>query len=141
MFGRNMVWLRHRRADAQLVGRSRRDLHYFRRGLPRNTEALACVRDLFRRRGQLSPWWATISPAGDRDWDPEVARTLTATIDSDRLVVSNVRNFAWRSEQRTYVLSRVRDVDLIMSYWLGEAIAHTIVSFGFDSGSRLAFSI
>ena len=28
-----------------------------------------------------------------------------------------------------------------MSYWMGEAIAHTIVSFGFDDGERLAFSI
>jgi hypothetical protein len=28
-----------------------------------------------------------------------------------------------------------------MSYWMGEAIAHTIVSFGFDDGARLAFSI
>jgi hypothetical protein len=27
-----------------------------------------------------------------------------------------------------------------MSYWMGGAIAHTIVSFGFDDGARLAFS-
>jgi hypothetical protein len=97
----------------------------------------------------LLGWWATISPAGDRVWAPEVARTLTATIDGDRAVLSNVRNFTWRSEtdfdpiweRRTYYLSRVTDVDLIMSYWMGEAIAHTIISFGFDDGSRLAFSI
>ena len=39
------------------------------------------------------------------------------------------------------LLSHLTDVDLIMSYWMGEAIAHTIVSFGFDNGERLAFSI
>jgi Domain of unknown function (DUF4105) len=94
-------------------------------------------------------WWATIRPTNDRNWTPDVARTVSATIDGDRLVVQNVRNFTWRSdtdfdqrwEQRTYNLSRVTNVDLIMSYWMGEAIAHTIVSFGFDDGARLAFSI
>ena len=32
-------------------------------------------------------------------------------------------------------------MDLILSYWAGEAIAHLIVSIGFDDGTRLAFSI
>lgn len=94
-------------------------------------------------------WWGTITPSNDRDWTPDVARSVTATIDGDRLVISNVRNFTWRSdtdfdqrwEQRVYSLSQVRNVDLILPYWSGEAIAHLIVSFGFFDGSRLAFSI
>jgi Domain of unknown function (DUF4105) len=94
-------------------------------------------------------WWTTIKPTNNRNWAPDVVRTSMATIDGDRLMVDNVRNFAWRSdtdfdqrwERRTYRLSHVTDVDLIMSYWAGEAIAHTIVSFGFDDHQRLAFSI
>jgi Domain of unknown function (DUF4105) len=99
--------------------------------------------------GAFLVWWATITPTNDRHWAPDVARAVTATIDGDRVVVDNVRNFTWRSdvdfdqhwEQRTYSLSHLTNVDLIMSYWMGEAIAHTIVSFGFDNGERLAFSI
>jgi hypothetical protein len=94
-------------------------------------------------------WWGTVMPSNDRDWTPDVARSVTATIDGDRLVISNVRNFTWRSdtdfdqrwEQRIYSLSEVSNVDLVPSYWSGEAIAHLIVSFGFSDGSRLAFSI
>src|SRR5271167_3441013 len=65
--------------------------------------------------GLFLAWWATISPMSDRDWAPDVARSVTATIDGDRLVVSNVRNFTWRTEtdfdpgweQRTYIVSHV----------------------------------
>jgi hypothetical protein len=97
----------------------------------------------------LLAWWATIAPANDRNWSPDVARTVTAKIDGDRVLVSNVRDFNWRTEtdfdqvweQRSYTLSQVSNVDLIMSYWMGEAIAHTIISFGFANGDRLAFSI
>jgi Domain of unknown function (DUF4105) len=94
-------------------------------------------------------WWWTISPTNDRNWAPDVARNISGTIEGDRLVIDNVRNFTWRSEtdfdriweQRTYSLSHVTNVDLIMSYWMGETIAHTIISFGFDDGARIAFSI
>jgi hypothetical protein len=99
--------------------------------------------------GGLLLWWTSILPAGRREWAPDVAQNATAAFDGDRVVVSNVRNFTWRSETdfdavwegRSYALSHVTDIDLIMSYWMGEAIAHTIVSFGFDDGDRLAFSI
>ena len=97
----------------------------------------------------LLVWWGSISPSAARHWAPDVARSVTASFDGDHVSVTNVRNFSWRSEsefdpvweQRTYDLSHVTDVDLIMSYWMGEAIAHTIVSFGFDNAERLAFSI
>jgi hypothetical protein len=94
-------------------------------------------------------WWATIVPRSNRDWAPEIARMPTAVLNGEKVVVTNVRNFAWRSETdfdpvwetRSYDLSAITDVDLIMSYWMGEAIAHTIVSFGFAGEQRLAFSI
>ena len=61
----------------------------------------------------------------------------------------DVRNFLWRSdtdydarwETRVYNLNDLVGVDLIMSYWTGEKIAHAIASFGFTDGRQLAFSI
>ncbi len=92
---------------------------------------------------------AAHAPSNDRNRAQEGARSVTATIDGDRLVVNNVRDFNWRGdtdfdqrwEQRAYSLSHLAKVDLIMFCWGNEVIAHTIVSFGFDDGTRLAFSI
>jgi hypothetical protein len=94
-------------------------------------------------------WWATLQPSNDRAWADDVARTASGTVDGDRLVMRNVRNYAWRSdsdfepgwETRSYDLKALTGVDLFMSYWAGESIAHAIVSFGFADGQHLAFSI
>lgn len=94
-------------------------------------------------------WWTTIVPQQDRQWAEDVAQPLRAHIQGDRLVIDNVRNFHWRAEDdfdvrwepRTYDLSQVQSVDLLLSYWMGPAIAHTLVSFGFADGQQLVFSL
>ena len=46
---------------------------------------------------------------------------------------------------REYDLDQLRSADLVLSYWMGPAIAHTLVSFGFDDGKGprryLTFSV
>ena len=94
-------------------------------------------------------WWQTIHPQQDRDWADDVARVLEAEVDGNRVTLHNVRNFDWtrggdpapRWERRTYDLDRLASADLVLSYWMGPAIAHTLVSFGFDDGSRIVFSL
>ena len=74
---------------------------------------------------------------------------LEAGIDGSHVHLKNVRNFEWRSEtdytpqweNRTYDLDRLRSADLVLSYWMGPHIAHTLVSFGFDGGERVVFSL
>jgi hypothetical protein len=94
-------------------------------------------------------WWVSLHPSNDLDWADDVARTASGTVEGDRLTVHNVRNFLWRSdtdfeprwETRSYDLNALTSLDLIMSHWSGESIAHTILSFGFSDGQHLAFSI
>jgi len=96
----------------------------------------------------LFAWWSTIRPSLTRDWAPDVAHTVTATIDGNQVTLHNVRNFDWRTttdftprwETETYDLDKIETVDLFLSYWAGPAIAHTLVSFGFADGRHVVFS-
>ena len=97
----------------------------------------------------LAAWWSTLQPSHHRLWADDVAQLLEARIDGDHVQLKNVRNFEWRSEtdytprweSRTYDLARLRSADLVLSYWMGPHIAHTLVSFGFDDGERVVFSL
>jgi hypothetical protein len=94
-------------------------------------------------------WWAAIRPSNARDWDPSCARTPTATISGDTLVVRDVRCFNYASESqfdaryedRTYDLSRLATVDYILCYFGPRTVAHAMMSFGFDDGRYLLVSI
>lgn len=97
----------------------------------------------------LLGWWSTLQPSNARDWAPDVARTVRGEINGDILVLTDVRNFDWQTqadftprwEVRTYDLSQLVSMDLIADYWDGEAIAHTMVSFGFSDGRYLVWSV
>lgn len=94
-------------------------------------------------------WWRGIRASHDRVWADDVACMLVSQVTGDRVRLDNVRNFEWRSEtdydvrweSRDYDLSQLVSADLLLSYWMGPAIAHTLVSFGFADGRRLVFSL
>jgi hypothetical protein len=94
-------------------------------------------------------WWNTIRPSNDRNWADDVAEMVTGEIQGDQVTLQNVRNFHWRDlsdytpawETRTYDLRNLNSVDLLLSYWSGPAIAHTLVSFGFSDGQFVTFSV
>jgi hypothetical protein len=93
--------------------------------------------------------WRNIAPSNDRDWVPENAVLAYATFDGDLVTVHNIRNFDYRTEtdftpayyDRTFDLRQLNAVDLYAVYWMGPAIAHVFVSFGFADGAHLAVSI
>ncbi len=93
--------------------------------------------------------WFMVSPSHDRVWADDVAQMPSSDINGNIVTLYNVRNFDWRTETdytvnwetRQYDLATLQSVDMALSYWMGPAIAHTLVSFGFSDGRYLTFSI
>jgi hypothetical protein len=94
-------------------------------------------------------WWFSLRPSNQRDWRPDVAQTAWTETDGDRVTIHNLRNCDYRTEteytncwhDRTVYLSRFRGVDFIFVNWGVPWIGHPIVSFAFDDGEHIAFSI
>jgi hypothetical protein len=94
-------------------------------------------------------WFFSLTASDSRTWTADVAAAQWAEIAGDSVTIHNVRNFAWRTEAdftprwetRTVDLSRLDGVDLVASYWMGDAIAHVLVSFTFKDAPALAISI
>lgn len=120
--------------------------------------AAACVLGLPRRAailgglglfGGVLGWWLSLTPSNGRSWEPEYATTATAARDGDQIRLGHVRNFAWRPDGSfvpTYYdtevhLDQLDEVNMISSYWSGEAIAHVFLSFGFTDGQHVAVSV
>jgi Domain of unknown function (DUF4105) len=94
-------------------------------------------------------WWLSIAPSHERNWRPEVAVMARAIIDGDRVRLTGVRNFDYRSrndftvryEEREISLSRLTNLDFYVSYFTDGPVAHTFVSFIFSDAPPLSISI
>lgn len=94
-------------------------------------------------------WFLLIPASNDRDWLPDMAKLSWAEIDGDQITVHNIRNFDYRSEtdytpayyDKRFDLRQLEAVDVVAVYWMGPAIAHVFLSFGFAGGDHLAVSI
>jgi hypothetical protein len=72
-----------------------------------------------------------------------------ATIDGDRVRITGVRNFDYRSrddftvryEEREVSLSHLTGLDFFISYWMPGPVGHTFLSFTFDNAPPLNISI
>lgn len=94
-------------------------------------------------------WWVSIPPSHDREWRPEVAVMPRAVIDGDRVRITGVRNFDYRTrndftvrwEEREVSLSHLTGLDFYVSYFREGPVGHTFVSFIFDNAPPLSISI
>ena len=97
------------------------------------------------------PWLRTALPSNDQDWILEYAKLPQVEWhDEGKIVLRNIRNFRYKGSIKDYVpawydaefnVQQLDSVDVIASYWSGEAIAHLFLSFGFKDGRHLAISI
>lgn len=94
-------------------------------------------------------FWFELAPSNDRDWQADVAVLPFAEVQGEQVVIRNIRDFDYRSESdfdiryydREFHLSDLTSVDFFSVYWMGEAIAHVMVSFGFNDRDYVTFSI
>ena len=94
-------------------------------------------------------WWISIPPSHDRPWRQEVAEMPRVIIDGDRVRITGVRNFDYRSrndftvryEEREIRLSHLTALDFFVSYWSEGLVGHTFLSFIFDDAPPLSISI
>jgi hypothetical protein len=94
-------------------------------------------------------WWLTIKPTENRAWQPDVARRAWADIQGDEITLRDVRNCEYRTETdytprwetRVFHLSKLTGVDIAITYWGSQWIAHPIMSFQFSDSLPVAVSI
>jgi hypothetical protein len=94
-------------------------------------------------------WWLNIPASNTREWQPDVAVLPYATIQGNLVTLHNIRDLKYRTEtdydvrhyDKTFDLNRLDAVDLLAIYWMGDAIAHVMISFGFQEKDFVAFSI
>ena len=73
----------------------------------------------------VAAWWIAIPPSHDRNWRPEVAVMPRAVVDGDRVRLTGVRNFDYRTrndftvryEEREVLLSHLIGLDFYVSYF------------------------
>lgn len=94
--------------------------------------------------------WSFKKPSHDRTWIPSVAKLPRIATEGDLVRVHNIRNFDYKTPadftvryyDKTFDLNKLETADYALSYWDGnEAIAHTLISFGFGDGDYLTVSV
>ncbi len=94
-------------------------------------------------------WWLAIPPSHDRNWRADVQVMPRVSVDGDRVRITGVRDFTYRTrndftkhyEEREVLLSHLVGLDFYVSYFMEGPVGHTFVSFIFDNAEPLSISI
>ncbi|NBD09568.1 MULTISPECIES: DUF4105 domain-containing protein [Corallococcus] len=95
-------------------------------------------------------WVRTVRPSNTRDWAPDLARAPWAEVAGSQVTIHDVRDFRYRSTTdwdaawytATYDTEALTEASFIVEPFSGfYGAAHTMVSFGFQDGRRVVFSV
>jgi len=91
-----------------------------------------------------------VNPSNIRTWAPDQNQLAYAELDGDLVTVRNIRNCTYITQDnyivdqydKTFDLKTIRSVDFIMvPFNAMPSIAHTMLSFGFDTGDHVVVSV
>ncbi len=93
-------------------------------------------------------WFQSIQPSTGGVYPPHLVMP-EVEFRGDKVTIHNVRNSDYRTrddadiryETRTYSLSELKTLDVMVNYWGMDWIAHTFLSFGFSDGRYLSVSV
>jgi hypothetical protein len=96
----------------------------------------------------ISAGFNSIEPKKDGVY-PEELTMPRAAVSGDKVTFYNVRNCEYRAkddfdvryEDRTYDLSKLKTLDILVNFWGIDFAAHTFLSYGFSDGQYLTVSI
>jgi len=88
-------------------------------------------------------------PSHDREWKPDLGLLPRVELRGDQVVVRNIRNCVYESDDdyvvsyydKNFDLSKIQHVDfIVVPFKEAPSLAHTMLSFGFEDGNYLAVS-
>jgi len=92
-----------------------------------------------------------LKPSNNRSWVNDNDRLANAEFDGDYVTIKNIRDFNWRSTrdydekwiEKKFNLTEVSKIWFVLEYFdpKKRQMAHTILGFEFDDGSRICCSI
>ena len=92
-----------------------------------------------------------LKPSNNRSWVNDNDRLTNAEFDGDYVTIKNIRDFNWRSVrdydekwiEKKFNLTEVSKIWFVLEYFdpKKRQMAHTILGFEFDDGSRICCSI
>jgi hypothetical protein len=99
--------------------------------------------------GGVVVWFLLTPPSNERDWQADVSLLPWAEVDGQRVTIHNIRDCEYRSAtdytlrhyDKEFDVTKMQSVDLYVCCWGLPLVAHTMLSFGFEGGDYLCFSI